>query len=189
MSFKQTLMMTMMQVMMKIMVFRENTRKVRCVFDSLLIAVHCILIGIITGCTIYAMFVLEPLWTTSAEAARAWWSATPLIDGGPFLDGIGSRLVGTSMFIIITGLFDYKPFKKWYLLSGITVTLIGFVSISYLVPLEAQIRTAAEITSDAELMGIIGEWQFWNTVRMWIGIVAMLFGLRALSLSHHPERK
>ena len=152
----------------------------------LLIAMSSVAIGMISGGTLYAAFVLEPLWTYSPDAIRGWWSQEPVIDGRGFLAGIGAPISVFSLFVLGLGWYETQPVRTWILAYFVGITMVGMASVLYLQPLELKVIEYVAAGPDDELQRMVDTWVLGNLVRCCLGLACLGILLRTLTLAYHP---
>ncbi|MGI9570440.1 MAG: hypothetical protein ACR2PH_12060, partial [Desulfobulbia bacterium] len=126
----------------------------------------CIALGLISGATLYAVFVIEPQWMASATVIRQGIAYEMMVNGWDFLANIGLFISLSSFLILFLGYFEAKPIKYWIFIYFGLITVLGALSILYIQPLELElIDIVVRTLSDQDIAEIVASWSFWNRLR------------------------
>ena len=163
----------------------EMAMSARAIALRVLVAFACIATAMLCGMRLYDSFVIDAHWSGSVDSIRAWWAAADRIDGIGFIERFGPVLGGSAVLIAILSFREGPPLRKWLALYVVTIVFIAAWSNLYFMPLEASLPEAAASLPDEELRALIDRWMTWKLVRLGVGIAALLFVARALSLAAH----
>ena len=143
----------------------------------------CIVLGILSGGTLYSSFVVEPEWTGSAESIRNWWAAESVIDGRDFLAIFGRSIAVTAPVLLALGWPEGWRTRKWLIAFFIGIAFLVLLSRLYILPLEMRILDSANLP-DAALVQTVDTWVALNFLRLAVGLLCLLVALRVLGLAH-----
>ena len=133
---------------------------------------------------IFDSFVIDPHWSVSADAIRAWWTSADRIDGIGFIERFGPVLGVTALLVLIFGIGEREPIRKWLVAYIGCIAVIAIWSNLYFAPVESSLPMVVDSLSDDDLRALIDEWIRWKLVRLAIGLLALACVTRALSLAH-----
>ena len=145
-------------------------------------------VTILIGGGIFEHLVLTPLWAGSPPDSVTGWPYG--VVQAKFFGVVSPLCFLLSLALIIASWWMPRQQRKWALVAGIVMLLLGVATVSFFVPiLQKTQATQGAGLSDEEITRLVNQFKTWNLVRWMLGISGWAAGWRALSLYASGESR
>jgi hypothetical protein len=143
-------------------------------------------VTILIGGGIFEHLVLTPLWAGSPpESVTAWPHG---VVQARFFGVVSPLCFLLSLALIIASWWMPRRQRKWALVAGLSMLLLGVATVSFFLPILQQTQaTRGAGLSGEEITRLVNQFKTWNWVRWILGVSGWAVEWRALSLSASGE--
>lgn len=145
-------------------------------------------VTILIGGGIFEHIVLTPLWAGSPpESVTAWPHG---VVQAKFFGVVSPACFLLSLALIIASRWMPRLQRKWALLAGLSMLILGVATVSFFVPIlqKTQGSQGAGLSGE-EITRLVNQFQTWNWARWMVAVSGLALGWRALSLSASGESR
>lgn len=147
-----------------------------------------LVVTLLMGGGIFEHLVLTPLWAGSPpESVTGWQYGVVQTKFFGILTPLAFLL---SVALIIASWWMPRQQRKWALVAGISLLVLGVATVSFFVPiLQKTQATRGAGLSGEEITSLVNQFKTWNWVRWMLSIGGWAAGWRALILTGSAESR
>jgi hypothetical protein len=143
-------------------------------------------VTILMGGGIFEHLVLTPLWAGQPPESVTGWPYG--VVQARFFGVVSPLCFLLSLALIIVSWWMPGQQRKWALIAGISLLVLGIATVSFFLPiLQKTQATRGAGLSGEEITRLVNQFKTWNWARWILSLGGWMAGWRALSLSRSPE--